>query len=39
MSRKGLFQLWEIGDIMALVETEEVKADRTRGPYKKATSH
>ena len=29
-------KLWEIGDIVALVEAEEAKADRTRGPYKKA---
>lgn len=28
-------KLWEIGDIVALVEAEEAKADRTRGPYKK----
>ena len=29
-------KLWEIGNIVALVEAEEAKADRTRGPYKKA---
>ena len=29
-------KLWEIGYIVALVEAEEAKADRTRGPYKKA---
>ena len=29
-------KLWEIGDIVALVEAEVAKADRTRGPYKKA---
>ena len=28
-------KLWEIGDIVALVEAEEAKADRTRGPYRK----
>ncbi len=28
-------KLWEIGDIVALVEAEEAKVDRTRGPYKK----
>lgn len=28
-------KLWEIGDIVALIEAEEAKADRTRGPYKK----
>jgi IS1 family transposase len=28
-------KLWEIGDIVALVEAEEAKSDRTRGPYKK----
>jgi IS1 family transposase len=27
--------LWEIGDIVSLVEAEEAKADRTRGPYRK----
>ncbi len=31
-------KLWEIGDIVALVEAEENKADRTRGPYKKSKS-
>lgn len=31
-------KLWEIGDIVALVEAEEAKADRTRGPYKKSES-
>ena len=31
-------RLWEIGDIVALVEADEAKVDRTRGPYKtKAT--
>ena len=30
-------KLWEIGDIMALIEAEEAKADRTRGPDKKAS--
>jgi hypothetical protein len=29
-------KLWEIGDIVALVETEEAKIDRKRGSYKKA---
>jgi IS1 family transposase len=28
-------KLWEIGDIVALVEIEEAKADRSRGSYKK----
>jgi hypothetical protein len=28
-------RLWEIGDIVALVEAEEAKADLTRGAYKK----
>ena len=28
-------KLWEIGDIVALVEAEEAQADRKRGPYKK----
>jgi IS1 family transposase len=28
-------KLWEIEDIVALVEAEEAKADRTRGAYKK----
>ena len=28
-------RLWEIGDIVALVEAVEAKADRTRGSYKK----
>ncbi len=28
-------KLWEIGDIVGLVEAEEAKADMTRGPYKK----
>jgi len=28
-------RLWEIDDIVALVEAEEAKQDRTRGPYKK----
>ena len=31
-------RLWEIGDIVALVEAEEAKADRTRGPYRKKIS-
>ncbi len=30
-------KLWEIGDIVALVEADEALADRTRGPYKKNT--
>ncbi|MFM8747756.1 MAG: IS1 family transposase [Aestuariivirga sp.] len=29
--------LWEIGDIVGLVEAEEAKIDRKRGPYKKAS--
>lgn len=28
-------KLWEIGDIVAIVEAEEAKTDRIRGPYKK----
>ena len=28
-------RLWEIGDIVALVEAEEAKIDRKRGAYKK----
>jgi hypothetical protein len=28
-------RLWEVADIVALVEAEEAKADRTRGPYRK----
>lgn len=28
-------RLWEIGDIVALIETDEAKIDRKRGPYKK----
>ena len=31
-------KLWEIGDIVALVEAEEAKIDRTRGNYKKKNS-
>jgi IS1 family transposase len=31
-------KLWEIGDIVALVEIEEAKIDRTRGTYKKKDS-
>ena len=31
-------KLWEIGDIVALVETDEAKAERTCGPYKKKIS-
>ncbi len=31
-------KLWEIGDIVALVEAEEAKSDRTRGPYQKKTA-
>ena len=27
-------RLWEIGDIVALVEAEEAKKDRSRGSYK-----
>ena len=29
-------KLWEISDIVALVEIEEAKTDRTRGPYNKS---
>ena len=32
-------KLWEIGDIVALVEAEEAMADRTRGRYKKKISN
>ena len=28
-------KLWEIGDIVGLVEAEEAKIDRKRGPYLK----
>jgi hypothetical protein len=28
-------KLWEIGDIVSLVEAEEAKIDRKRGPYQK----
>ena len=28
-------KLWEIGDIVGLIETEEAKLDRKRGAYKK----
>ena len=28
-------RLWEIGDIVALVEAEEAQKDRKRGPYRK----
>lgn len=31
-------RLWEIGDIVGLVEAEEAKADRKRGLYKKKVS-
>ena len=31
-------RLWEIGDIVALVEAEEAKIDRKRGPYKVKTA-
>ncbi|MGH6853800.1 MAG: IS1 family transposase [Aestuariivirga sp.] len=31
-------RLWEIGDIVSLVEAEEAKADRSRGSYKKKNS-
>ena len=29
-------RFWEIADIVALVEAEEAKIDRKRGPYRKA---
>jgi len=29
-------KLWEIGGIVRLVEAEEAKVDRARGPYKKS---
>jgi IS1 family transposase len=28
-------RLWDVKDIVALIEAEEAKSDRTRGPYKK----
>ena len=28
-------RLWDVRDIVALVEAEEAKDDRKRGPYKK----
>ena len=28
-------RLWEVSDIVALLEADEAKADRTRGPYRK----
>ena len=31
-------KLWEIGDIVALVEADEAMTDRSRGPYKKKIS-
>jgi IS1 family transposase len=31
-------RLWEIGDIVSLVEAEEAKQDRKRGPYKKSAA-
>lgn len=31
-------KLWEIEDIVALVEIEEAKADRKRGPYTRRQS-
>jgi hypothetical protein len=30
-------RLWEVSDIVALVETEEAKTDRKRGPYRKSS--
>lgn len=33
MAAGVLDKLWEIGDIVALVEVEEAKTNRTRGPY------
>jgi IS1 family transposase len=32
-------KLWEIGDIVSLVEADEAKQDRKRGPYKKVDKH
>lgn len=32
-------RLWEIGDIVALIEEEEAKKDRKRGPYKSRDHH
>jgi hypothetical protein len=29
-------RLWEIADIVVLIEAEEAKIDRKRGPYRKA---
>ena len=31
-------RLWEVSDIVALVEAEEVKIERKRGPYKKVAN-
>jgi hypothetical protein len=31
-------RLWEVSDIVALIEAEEAKADRRRGPYKKVVA-
>ena len=31
-------RLWEVADIVALIEAEEAKEDRRRGPYKKAAA-
>ena len=31
-------RLWEVSDIVALIEAEEAMADRKRGAYKKAPS-
>jgi len=32
-------RLWEIGDVVRLVEVDEAKVDRKRGPYKKKNSN
>ena len=31
-------RLWEVSDIVALIEADEAKADRRRGPYKKGVA-
>lgn len=38
MAAGVLDRLWEIGDIVGLIEVEEAKIDRKRGPYRKAKS-
>jgi hypothetical protein len=31
-------RLWEVSDIVALIEADEAQADRKRGPYKKVAA-